>query len=177
MAPILSDLTLLGPLSESGLRRALVQPALACGYRFEDEALVDEMVREVGRERGALPLLAFAASRLWEKRDRERGLLTREAYKEIGGVAGALAQHAEATLESIGTHRTPLVREVFRDLVTAQGTRAARDREELLSVFEATLRPRGLEPGSTPSPAGVETPKWSRKDATEVLDALIDAGC
>ena len=175
MAPILSDLTLLGPLSESGLRRALVQPALACGYRFEDEALVDEMVREVGRERGALPLLAFAASRLWEKRDRERGLLTREAYKEIGGVAGALAQHAEATLESIGTHRTPLVREVFRDLVTAQGTRAARDREELLSVFEAAPRPRGLEPGSTPSPAGVETPKWIRKDATEVLDALIDA--
>ncbi len=175
LAPILSDLTLLGPLSESGLRRALVQPALACGYRFEDEALVDEMVREVGHERGALPLLAFAASRLWEKRDRERGLLTREAYKEIGGVAGALAQHAEATLESIGTHRTPLVREVFRDLVTAQGTRAARDREELLTVFEATLRPRGPEPGSTPSPAGVETPKWSRKDATEVLDALIDA--
>jgi WD40 repeat protein len=175
LAPILSDLTLLGPLSESGLRRALVQPALACGYRFEDEALVDEMVREVGRERGALPLLAFAASRLWDKRDRERGLLTREAYKEIGGVAGALAQHAEATLESIGTHRTPLVREVFRDLVTAQGTRAAREREELLSVFEATSRPRGLEPGSTPSPAGAETPKWSRKDAAEVLDALIDA--
>ncbi len=175
LAPILSDLTLLGPLSESGLRRALIQPALACGYRFEDEALVDEMVREVGRERGALPLLAFAASRLWEKRDRERGLLTREAYKEVGGVAGALAQHAEATLESIGTHRTSLVREVFRDLVTAQGTRAARDREELLSVFEATSRPRGLEPGSTPSPAGAEAPKWSRKDAAEVLDALIDA--
>jgi WD40 repeat protein len=175
LAPILSDLTLLGPLSESGLRRALVQPALSCGYRFEDEALVEEMMREVGRERGALPLLAFAASRLWEKRDRERGLLTRDAYKEIGGVAGALAHHAEATLESIGTHRTSLVREVFRHLVTAQGTRTAREREELLSVFEATSRPRGLEPGSTPSPAGAENPKWSRKDAAEVLDALIDA--
>jgi hypothetical protein len=53
-----------------------VQPALACGDRFEDEALVEEMVAEVSRERGALPLLAFAASRLWEKRDREKGLLT-----------------------------------------------------------------------------------------------------
>ena len=72
-----------------------MQPALACGYRFEDEALVEEMISEVSKERGALPLLAFAASRLWEKRDRERGLLTREAYREIGGVAGALAQHAE----------------------------------------------------------------------------------
>ncbi len=65
-----------------------------------------------------------------------RGLLTREAYEHIGGVGGALAQHAESTLEKIGNDRIPLVREIFRNLVTAQGTRAARDREELLSVFD-----------------------------------------
>ena len=86
-------------------------------------------------ERGALPLLAFAAAQLWERRDREQGLLTREAYEQIGGVGGALAQHAEATLEHIGEDEIPIVRELFRNLVTAQGTRAARDREELLSVF------------------------------------------
>jgi WD40 repeat protein len=157
LAPILSGLTLLGPLSESGLRRALVQPALACGYRFEDEALVEEMVAEVGQERGALPLLAFAASHLWEKRDREQGLLTREAYQEIGGVAGALAQHAEATLERIGTHRARAVRELFRNLVTAQGTRAVRERGELLSVFE---KPDAHQ---------------ARAEAEEALAALIDA--
>jgi serine/threonine protein kinase len=86
LSPVFSELTPLGTLSPSALRRALVQPALACGYRFEDDALVEEMVSEVSHERGVLPLLAFAASRLWEKRDRERGLLTREAYREIGGV-------------------------------------------------------------------------------------------
>jgi len=153
LSPILSELTLLGPLDASGLRRALVQPALACGYRLEDEALVEEMIEAVGSERGALPLLAFAASRLWEKRDRERGALTRGAYEEIGGVAGALAQHAEATLERIGTHRTPLVRELLRNLVTAQATRAVREREELLSVF----------------------PESDRSAADEVLSTLIDA--
>ena len=157
LAPAFSDLTPLGTLSESALRRALVQPALACGYRFEDEALVDEMVAGVARERGALPLLAFAASRLWEKRDRERGLLTREAYAEIGGVAGALAQHAEATLGRIGTERITLVRELFRNLVTSQGTRAVRERGELLSVF-----------------ARDQDPKAST-EAGEVLDALVDA--
>jgi WD40 repeat protein len=135
LVPVFSELTPLGPLSESSLRRALVQPALSCGYRFEDEALVDEMIFEVSRERGALPLLAFAASRLWEKRDREKGLLTREAYQEIGGVGGALAQHAEETLSRIGDERTPLVRELFRNLVTASGTRASREVDELLSVF------------------------------------------
>jgi WD40 repeat protein len=135
LSPVFSELTPLGTLSPSALRRALVQPALACGYRFEDEALVEEMVSEVSRERGALPLLAFAASRLWEKRDRESGLLTREAYSEIGGVGGALAQHAEETLSRIGEERAPLVRELFRNLVTAQGTRASREVEELLSIF------------------------------------------
>ncbi len=135
LSPVFSELTPLGTLSPSALRRALVQPALACGYRFEDEALVEEMVSEVSQERGVLPLLAFAASRLWEKRDREKGLLTREAYQEIGGVGGALAQHAEETLSRIGEERTSFVRELFRNLVTSQGTRASREVEELLSIF------------------------------------------
>jgi len=50
-------------------------------------------------------------------------MLTREAYDRIGGgVGGALAQHAEATLEAIGPQTLPIVRELFRNLVTAQGT-------------------------------------------------------
>ena len=79
------------------------------------------MTAAVEGERGALPLLAFAVSRLWEKRDRERKLLTHEAYAEIGGVAGALARHAEATLERIGAERQGMVREIFRNLVTVAG--------------------------------------------------------
>ncbi len=136
LTPIFSELTPLGPPTGSALRRALVQPALLSGYRFEDESLADEMLRATEGERGALPMLAFAAARLWEQRDRSRGLLTREAYERIGGVSGALAQHAEATLERIGSERQPIVREIFRNLVTAQGTRAAAEVDELLSVFE-----------------------------------------
>jgi len=151
LSPIFSELTPLKPLAGGAVRRALVQPALKCGYRFKDDALVDEMVAEVRDERGALPLLAFAASRLWDHRDREQGLLTREAYEHIGGVGGALAQHAEQTLERIGQDRVPIVRELFRNLVTAQGTRASRNREELLSVFD------------------------DGEPAEEVLNTLIDA--
>jgi WD40 repeat protein len=94
------------------------------------------MVQGVAEERGALPLLAFAMARLWESRDKDQGLLTREAYDEIGGVAGALAQHAESTIERIGSDKLSIVREIFRNLVTAEGTRAVRDRDELLSVFD-----------------------------------------
>ena len=95
---------------------------------------MDEMLAEVEGERGALPLLAFAAARLWEKRDRDTGLLTRQAYHDIGGVGGALARHAEATIDRIGAERIPIVRELFRNLVTAEGTRAVREWDELLSV-------------------------------------------
>ena len=153
LRPVFSDLIPLGAPTGDALRRALVQPALKCGYRFEDEALVGEMLQAVEGERGALPLLAFAAASLWERRDRTQGLLTRSAYEAIGGVAGALAQHAEATLEKVGTDRLPLVREMFRNLVTAEGTRAVRDVDELITVF----------------------PEDQRADAEAVLRALIDA--
>lgn len=135
LAQVFHDVTPLLPPSAEGLKRALREPAERLGVRFEDEALVEEMTAAVSAERGALPLLAFAASRLWEERDRERRLLTREAYARIGGMAGAMAQHAEATLQGLGAGREAVVRELFRNLVTAEGTRASRARAELLSVF------------------------------------------
>ena len=136
---------LLLPPTGAALRRALVQPAMKCGYRFEDDELVDEMLAEVEGERGALPMLAFAAARLWEKRDRGSGLLTRQAYQDIGGVGGALARHAETTIDVIGHERVPIVRELFRNLVTAEGTRAVREWDELLSVFGESEREAAAE--------------------------------
>jgi WD40 repeat protein len=135
LGPIFGELTPLGALTREGLRRALVEPALKQSYRFEDDALVEEMVDAVEGARGALPLLAFAVSRLWERRDREKRVLTRDAYREIRGVEGALAQHAEATYERIGSEREGIVREIFRNLTTAHDTRAVLDREELLSAL------------------------------------------
>ena len=151
LRPILTDLTLLPPLQGPELRRALIHPALACGYRFEDDALVDEIVGEVEQERGALPLLAFTASRLWEHRDRTRGTLPRKAYWVIGGVGGSLARHAEETLDKIGEKRFPVVREMFRALVSGRGTRLSRRRDELLSLSS------------------------DRNAAAETLDALVEA--
>ena len=135
LIPVFTELTPLGALSVPALERALREPAKKLGYRFEDQALVDEMVQSVEGARAALPLLAFAVSRLWEKRDREEKVLTRAAYEEIGGVGGALAQHAETTMDRIGAERQGMVREIFRNLVTAQWTRAVISREELLSAF------------------------------------------
>ncbi len=150
LAPVFEGLMPLSPPAGEALRRALVEPARAEGYAFE-EGLVEDMLADVQGERGALPLLAFTVALLWMERDRERRLLTRASYDAAGGVAGALARHAEETLERIGAGREAKVREVFRNLVTAEGTRAAVEREELLSVFE------------------------DRVAAGEALDELVDA--
>ncbi len=166
LAPVFNELTALLPPTGGALRRAIVQPATTCGYRFESDDLVEEMLAEVEGERGALPLLAFALARLWENRDRETGLLTRQAYHDVGGVGGALARHAEATIDRIGAERIAHVRELFRNLVTAEGTRAVREWNELLSVFGTTDVGRaGINPAPTNNMAAAE----------EVLRELIDA--
>ncbi|MCK5378831.1 MAG: winged helix-turn-helix domain-containing protein, partial [Acidobacteria bacterium] len=135
LADVYKDLTVLGPLAAEDLQRAIVEPARHSGYSFEDEDLAEEMLAEVAGERGATPLLAFSMSRLWELRDRGRRLITRSAFEKIGGVGGALAQHAEEIMTTLGDDSQQIIREIFRNLVTGQGTRAAREAGELLSVF------------------------------------------
>ena len=98
------------------------------------------MVAEVVNERAALPLLALATSRMWDQRNRDSRLLTRHAYDEMGGLSGALAQHAEATLRAIGDVSTPIVREIFRNLVSADGRRETCAFEELISSFPDAKR-------------------------------------
>ncbi len=144
LQPVLDGLFALEQPGSNALERALIGPAQRLGFSFEDDHLATEMVQDIEGGRGALPLLAFAVSRLWEKRDRDRKLLTRQAYEDIGGVGGALARHAESTLQAVGDERLPVVRELFRNLVTAEGTRAVRQWEELLSVFDN--RNEGLSP-------------------------------
>ena len=134
------NLTPLATPSENELCRALTEPALLRGYVFDDETLAHTMVADVACERAALPLLAFAVSRMWELRDDHNRRITRAAYESIGGVVGALAQHAEETMVAIGAVNQETVRELFRNLVTAQGTRASRNRDELLSVFRQDQR-------------------------------------
>jgi WD40 repeat protein len=59
----------------------------------------------------------------------------------MGGVGGALAQHAEHTLANLAVDEKRHVREAFRQLVTADGTRAVLTRRELVHVLGAESEP------------------------------------
>ena len=124
----LNDLTqglfFLGPPSREGLAEAITNPAEMAGFAFELPATVDDMLDHLETTPGALPLLQFAASRLWDARDKARKLLTHNAYTAMGGVAGALASHADRVITDLGAQKLPLVRAVMLRLVSPERTRA-----------------------------------------------------
>ena len=120
---------------QDSLRETLVRPAELAGYQFEDPSIVDDMM-QAATSRGALPLLSFAATRLWEARDRTRRLLTVAAYEQMGGVGGAFARHADQVAAAIAPHNQMLLRAILTRLVTPEGTRAVVDRDELRSLSD-----------------------------------------
>ncbi|ACY13832.1 protein kinase domain-containing protein [Haliangium ochraceum] len=117
-------LLLLPPMAREGMRRALLGPLEAADYRFESPALLERMIDSLAQTPGALPLLQFTAARLWELRDSDRRMLTEASYERIGGVAGALATHADAVLGGLSYVRQAVARAVFERLVTPERTRA-----------------------------------------------------
>jgi WD40 repeat protein len=123
-AELARGLVLLSPVGREGLREALTRPVEGLGYCFESEALVEQMLDALAGTRTPLPLLQFAASKLWAARDVERRLLTEASYERIGGVGGALAAHADEALAGLSDREQRLCGEILRRLVTPERTRA-----------------------------------------------------
>ena len=162
--------------AESQLRRILVEPLRHAGYEFEDPTLPDEMVDEVAQARGALALLSFTASRLWELRDRRFHQITRKAYTSLGGVGGGLARHAEETLQAMPPEQQRLVREIFRRAVTAEGTRAVLSRAELEQVLGGTRHAAVIEKLVAARLLAVSEGEASEGDRVEIThEALLEA--
>ncbi|HSD87653.1 MAG TPA: AAA family ATPase, partial [Kofleriaceae bacterium] len=126
-------LVFLQPPSRSGLEEALTHPLEMAGYSFES-GVVHAMLEALEATSGSLPLLQFTAAKLWDTRDRQRRVLTRDSYLQIGGVAGALATHADEVLASLPAPDQKLARAVFQRLVTPERTRAIVDSTELRDI-------------------------------------------
>ena len=127
-------LLFLGPPHRAGLREALAHPVEMVGYQFESQELIDEMVDDLAGAAGALPLLQFAATKLWDARDVKGRLITRASFAAIGGVSGALAVHADEVLGTLSLTERRLVRSLLLRLVTPERTRALVDLSELTAL-------------------------------------------
>ena len=119
---------LVAPLDEEGLRQAIEEPARRVGLVLE-EGLVDTILEDVEHQSGALPLLEHALLELWRRR---RGtMLTLEAYRETGGVGGALARRADV-FSSFTPEQQEVARRTFLRLTQpGEGTEDTRRRARL----------------------------------------------
>jgi hypothetical protein len=76
---LLGGLFVLKTPGRERLQEILERILRTTGFAWESPGLVDEMARSVESEPAALPLLQFAGQMMWERRDRDRRLLTSES--------------------------------------------------------------------------------------------------
>ncbi len=123
------------PLSADELHRAISKPAEQVGVTFE-EGLVATIVSEIHYQPGALPLLQYALTELFDNREGRR--LTFGAYEHIGKTTGALSRRAEAIHDELDDAGREAARQMFMRLVTlgegTEDTRRRIPRSELLAV-------------------------------------------
>lgn len=129
-----TSLILIRPLSPERLLEAVVEPAATRGFAFESDQMVEQLIGEARVADGGLPLLQFALSELWEARDHDRKIIPLAAMDQIGGVAGALARHADGIIAALPPADRTAARAMILSLVTPDGTRARRGLNELLEV-------------------------------------------
>jgi WD40 repeat protein len=123
------------PLSPDELERAIAGPAKRVDVRLEP-GLVAQMLADVANEPGALPLLEYALTELFERR--EGNVLTVNAYREIGGVSGALGRRAEELFDGLDAQGREAARQLFLRLVSlgegTEDTRRPVPRSDLVSL-------------------------------------------
>jgi WD40 repeat protein len=141
----------IGPMNQDELRRAIEEPARAGGWDLEP-GLVDLLLREVGDEPGALPLLSHALLETWKRRRGRR--MTLRGYAESGGIRGAIAKTAEAVYAGLPPEKQAVAKRIFLRLVElGEGAQDTRRRAELSEL--------------SPHPEG-------RPLVEEVLKTLVD---
>jgi WD40 repeat protein/serine/threonine protein kinase len=141
------------PLTAEELERAIVNPAELTGVTFEP-GLVATIIEDVNYRPGALPLLQYALTELFERR---RGrVLTSEAYAAIGGAAGALAGRAEELYQEQDEAGCESIHQMFLRLVTAGspagdvGARVVADNATSVDIRQRVLRSELLSAAADP---------------------------
>jgi hypothetical protein len=134
---IQDDALFLSVLAGANLEDAIEQPSAIQGYNLQP-GLLELILRAVANEENCLPLLEFALTELWEKRDRVKHELTVDDYQGLGGLVGALDRHAEEIYQDLALRgQGEWVQRVMLRLVrTGEGKRDTRQRRSQVELLE-----------------------------------------
>ena len=123
------------PLSADELEAAITKPAERMGVTFE-AGLVTHIVSDVHYQPGALPLLQYALTELFEQRSNRE--LKHADYQALGGAVGALAKRAEEIYGEQAEPGRETIQQMFMRLVVpgeeTGDTRRRVTRSELLGI-------------------------------------------
>ncbi len=123
MTASLNNVLVVRRLDDQLLSEAATLPLTRLGFMWDDPDVVPRIVAELHGLASALPLLQFACAALWERRDQRNHVLRRADYEAIGGVAGALAAHAEAVFDGLAPRDLEVARVLLLRLVAPDGAR------------------------------------------------------
>ncbi|MGB1285513.1 MAG: protein kinase domain-containing protein [Aggregatilineales bacterium] len=124
------------PLSTEELHDAIARPATTMGMVVEP-GMIEAIIADLRNEPGALPLLQYALTEVFERRDGNR--LTLNAYRESGGVSGALARRAQEVFDSLTEEQQGVARQIVLRLVSpGEGTEDTRRRASRAELLEIT---------------------------------------
>lgn len=93
---------------------AINEPAKQAGCEL-DKATVQLLVEQSKGQEGALPLLQFALTQIWEGLRKE--IKPADTLEQIGGVGGALANEAKRLYESLNAEQQKIARSIFLALI------------------------------------------------------------
>ena len=124
------------PLTAEELEKAIVGPAQRVGV-VPEPGLVNQIISDVSEQPGALPLLQYALTELFEKR--EGRVMTFAAYQAIGGALGALAREAAAVYARLSAGQQELARQLFLRMVTVTDGSADDTRRRVTQTELASL--------------------------------------
>lgn len=117
------------------LHQMVEEPAAALGVGYEP-GLTSRIIDQVEGESGALPLLEFALTELFDARQSD--MITNAEFETTGGVVGALGARADTTFEALGSQGEEAARQLFMRLVsvddTGRPTRRRAHRAELMRL-------------------------------------------
>ena len=101
-------------MNDAELRQAIAKPAELAGHPLE-AATIDLLIAQSAGREGALPLLQFALTRIWE--GLAAGVAPAETLQRIGGVGGALAGEAQRLYDKLTDADKAIARRAFLALV------------------------------------------------------------
>ncbi len=127
-------------MTPDDLAVAIAAPAKQAGYEL-DKATVQLLVHEAQGQEGALPLLQFALTQIWE--GLRQGIEPVDTLERIGGVGGAVATEAQRIYNSLSEDEQAIARCIFLSLIQLNDDKTATRRRASISEL---ITERGDEP-------------------------------